>query len=392
MDAYSGLSAHWVGLSSRLVRGSPIVITSPKTSSGSSRRSSSARQSLRLRRGRMMRCAGWPGWVSSATDRPGTEELDVAAGTGQPDPADAGAGGVRHDRDGRVQGQAQPGRQQQGAGGVRGAFHGDSRDGVSSPPGPRQRRAGCASWSGGSRRGRCRRPCRCARMFSSARLRVRFVGRVRDPAVRDPADGGLAGALRGAVRPPGHDRGVREQQRGHEGFAFVGHVARSPRSTMTSEAPASPPTRICASSRSGPSTPASARTMIRQGCSRLASLAASMASSSCPDLVTTTRVRTRPRAITPPCSRRDMIFLEIFEVVVSGRSTIMAFSRFVRRGPAAHRPRPVPNCRERRVRGCSSRPAQYSSNGSRIFQDSSTSWWRGNSGGSPSSTSRMSRS
>src|SRR6185312_9592527 len=41
--------------------------------------------------------------------------------------------------------------------------------------------------------------------------------------------------------------------------------------------------------------------------------------------------------------------------------------------------------------GCP-RVAQYSSIGSRIFQLSSTSWCRGNSGGSPSSTSRMSRS
>ena len=85
--------------------------------------------------------------------------------------------------------------------------------------------------------------------------------------------------------------------------------------------------------------------MIRQGCSRLASLAASMASSSSPDLVTTTRVSTRPRAITPPCSRRAMIFLEILEVVVSGRSTIMAFSRFVRHGQGARRRRQGPSFR-----------------------------------------------
>src|SRR5690606_21280777 len=44
---------------------------------------------------------------------------------------------------------------------------------------------------------------------------------------------------------------------------------------------------------------------------------------------------------------------------------------------------------------CSSGPpsaAQYCSTGSRIFQLSSTSSWRGNSGGSPSRTSRIRRS
>jgi hypothetical protein len=130
MDAYSWLSAHWVWTLLRLVRGSPIVITSPKTSSGSRRRSSSARQSLEA--------ASWEGDSLCGLARLGefgdgearAEELDVATGTGQTDPADAGTCRVRDDRDGRVQGQAKPGGEQHGAGGVRGAFDRNGGDRV----------------------------------------------------------------------------------------------------------------------------------------------------------------------------------------------------------------------------------------------------------------------
>ncbi len=43
--------------------------------------------------------------------------------------------------------------------------------------------------------------------------------------MRDPSDGGFAGVLRGPVRPPGHDRGVGQQQGRDEGLAFVGEFA-----------------------------------------------------------------------------------------------------------------------------------------------------------------------
>ena len=64
--ALSGVRSSWYPLEV------PRLLTvSPKTSSGSRRRSSSARQSRKVRRGREIRCVGCPGWVSSAKVRPG---------------------------------------------------------------------------------------------------------------------------------------------------------------------------------------------------------------------------------------------------------------------------------------------------------------------------------
>src|SRR6478735_11975527 len=98
---------------------------------------------------------------------------------------------------------------------------------------------------------------------------------------------------------------------------------------MTSLAPASPPTRICPSRRASSSRGSDRResTMTRIGCSREASLAASMASSSSPRGVAITRVSTRPRATAPPSSRILTSAFERALVVVSGRSTIAVLSR-----------------------------------------------------------------
>src|SRR5690606_24014431 len=102
------------------------------------------------------------------------------------------------------------------------------------------------------------------------------------------------------------------------------------RSTMPSLAPASPPTRICPSMRAASSLRSTRResTMTRIGCSREASLAASMASSSLPRVVAITRVSTRPRATAPPSSRILTRAFETALVVVSGRSTIMILSGY----------------------------------------------------------------
>src|SRR5690606_5065250 len=82
--------------------------------------------------------------------------------------------------------------------------------------------------------------------------------------------------------------------------------------------------------RAASSLPSARResTMTRIGCSREASLAASMASSSLPRVVAITRVSTRPRATAPPSSRILTRAFEIALVVVSGRSTIMILSGY----------------------------------------------------------------
>src|SRR5690554_376298 len=72
MHQYSSGHGHSVFCSCPVVFGAPscrkpIVTTCPNRSSGSSRRSSSARQSRRLRRGSEMSCTGWLGWVRVAT-------------------------------------------------------------------------------------------------------------------------------------------------------------------------------------------------------------------------------------------------------------------------------------------------------------------------------------
>jgi hypothetical protein len=69
------------------------------------------------------------------------------------------------------------------------------------------------------------------------------------------------------------------------------------------------------------------------GCSREASFAASIASSSSPWLVEMIRVSTRPRATTPPSSRMVTSVFWTRLMVLAGRSTITGVSRFGRRGP-----------------------------------------------------------
>jgi hypothetical protein len=93
------------------------------------------------------------------------------------------------------------------------------------------------------------------------------------------------------------------------------------RSTTTSLAPASPPTRIWASSRGAAFFAPRATTITRHGCSRLASLAALMASSVFePSSMTMTSVNTRPSVTAPPSWRTCTSLLLTFDVVVDGRS------------------------------------------------------------------------
>src|SRR6476469_6644326 len=66
--------------------------------------------------------------------------------------------------------------------------------------------------------------------------------------------------------------------------------------------------------------------MTRQGCSNEAALAAAIGSSEAASSVTMTSVRTRPRAIEPPFSRRSTSALLIFEEFVVGRSMITGCS------------------------------------------------------------------
>src|SRR5215203_3404145 len=94
------------------------------------------------------------------------------------------------------------------------------------------------------------------------------------------------------------------------------------RSTTTSEAPASPPTRIWPSSRAAPRLWPATTTMMRQGCWRLASLAVSMAASASASSTTTRRVSTRESAIDPVSARSRTRRFATSAVVVLGRSTI----------------------------------------------------------------------
>ena len=103
---------------------------------------------------------------------------------------------------------------------------------------------------------------------------------------------------------------------------------------MTSDAPASPPTLISASSfGSAPST-SSKRTMIRDGCSREAAFAAAIAVSAFSKSVWIIRVRTRPSATAPPCSRIWTKDFDTLLTVVLGRFTIMDVSSFCHRFPS----------------------------------------------------------
>src|SRR5271166_323882 len=115
------------------------------------------------------------------------------------------------------------------------------------------------------------------------------------------------------------------------------------RSTTTSPAPASPPTRTWASSRaSAASALPGVTTMTRLGCSWLAALAASIDSSSrvsLSDLMIS--VPTRPIVTTPALSRSSSSFLLTAVVVVSSMSTIMSaalpsWSPPFPAGPAQH--------------------------------------------------------
>src|SRR6476620_1117514 len=105
-------------------------------------------------------------------------------------------------------------------------------------------------------------------------------------------------------------------------------LARGPdsRSTTTSLAPASRPTRSWASRRESlASRSPGITTMTRHGCSRLAAFAASIESSSSASVSgAMTSVSTRPSVIAPPSSRSSTIFLLMTSVLLSGRSTIMA--------------------------------------------------------------------
>src|SRR6266496_4252199 len=114
---------------------------------------------------------------------------------------------------------------------------------------------------------------------------------------------------------------------------------------MTSLAPASPPTRIWPSMRGAAVRAPLATTITREGCSRLAPLAASMASSSlASSSATMTRVSTRPSATCPPCSGISTSFLLSCEVVVDGRSMITDASTSGRCARAFRRPRVAPRC------------------------------------------------
>nr|CRL56397.1 hypothetical protein CPGR_03719 [Mycolicibacterium fortuitum subsp. fortuitum DSM 46621 = ATCC 6841 = JCM 6387] len=119
------------------------------------------------------------------------------------------------------------------------------------------------------------------------------------------------------------------------------------RSTTTSLAPASRPTRSWASSRgSVVNRSPGITTITRHGCSRLAALAASIDSSSrASESGAMTSVSTRPRVIAPPSSRIATIFLLIAPVLVSGRSTITAASIRARTGAASRTPTPGPTFR-----------------------------------------------
>src|SRR5262249_27563215 len=115
------------------------------------------------------------------------------------------------------------------------------------------------------------------------------------------------------------------------------------RSTTTSLAPASPPTLIWASSRAAALRAPLANTITRHGCSRLASLAAVIASSVfAPSSVTITRVSTRPRATAPPFSRTSTSLLLTWDVVVDGRSMITIDSSDREKDQCRSRPPPVP--------------------------------------------------
>src|SRR5690606_11798734 len=118
----------------------------------------------------------------------------------------------------------------------------------------------------------------------------------------------------------------------------------------TSLAPASPPTRICPSMRGAAVRAPFATTITRDGCSRLASFAASIASSSCSSSsATITSVRTRPSATAPPRSRSSTIFLFNCDVVVDGRSMITGASSALRNTRTRSAPR------DRGLRECGSR-------------------------------------
>src|SRR5580693_1030529 len=97
------------------------------------------------------------------------------------------------------------------------------------------------------------------------------------------------------------------------------------RSTTTSVAPLSPPTRSCPSRRASAASASPVITTItRLGCSWLAAVAASMDSSRIVSLSgAITNVSTRPIVTAPTFSRSSSSFLLISLVLVSGKSTII---------------------------------------------------------------------
>src|SRR5699024_563564 len=113
----------------------------------------------------------------------------------------------------------------------------------------------------------------------------------------------------------------------------------------TSEAPAWAPIRIWASIPAWSRPLPRSTTITRQGCSRLALLAATTAASASSPEATITRVSTRPRVTTPPSSRRSTRRAAISAVLVSSRVMITAASRCDRPGPASLHPTPGPGAR-----------------------------------------------
>ncbi len=212
-----------------------------------------------------------------------------------------------------------------------------------------------------------------------------------------------SGSADGASGPsPGHQvtTGVSGTSSGmttESGCRLIGPYMRS--STVCPAAPS--PDLISASSRDGPPAPRLITASIRHGCSRPAWVAARIASCWRDSSVMMIRLSTTPVVGPPSWSLALVRAPRTSPVVVSVRSMIIRGLLPVRSDYSRRQARPSRASSASAPGGpcvpagyCSglSWLAQNSSTGSRISQDSSTSSWRGNSGGSPMSTSSSSRS